>query len=65
VIFNPIVHEENENLSDLNLREIATLAPLLVLVFWIGFYPDKFLNILNASVEHLIEPLQTFQIAMK
>jgi NADH-quinone oxidoreductase subunit M len=65
VIFNPIVHEENENLSDLNLREIATLAPLLVLVFWIGFYPDTFLNILNASVEHLIEPLQTFQIAMK
>jgi NADH-quinone oxidoreductase subunit M len=65
VIFNPIVHEENENLSDLNLREIATLAPLLVLVFWIGFYPDTFLNILNASVEHLIEPLQTFQVAMK
>jgi NADH-quinone oxidoreductase subunit M len=65
VIFNPMVHKENESLTDLNLREIVTLAPLVVLVFWIGFYPDPFLNILNASVEHLIAPLQEFQVAMK
>jgi NADH-quinone oxidoreductase subunit M len=64
VIFNPVVHKENEGLSDLNLREIATLAPLLILVFWIGLYPDPFLNILHASVEHLIEPLKAFEIAL-
>jgi NADH-quinone oxidoreductase subunit M len=60
-----MVHKENESLPDLNLREIVTLAPLVILVFWIGFYPDPFLNILNASVEHLIAPLQEFQVAMK
>lgn len=64
VIFNPMVIKENEKLTDLNLREFATLLPLLVLVFWIGFYPAPFLDILNASVQHLIEPLQAFQVAV-
>jgi NADH-quinone oxidoreductase subunit M len=64
VIFNKITHEENAALTDLNLREIATLLPLVILVFWIGFYPAPFLDILGASVEHLLEPLQAVQIAM-
>ncbi len=64
VIFNPMVCKENEGLSDLTFREIATLVPLLILVFWIGFHPDPFLNILNASVEHLVAPLQGFQVAL-
>jgi NADH-quinone oxidoreductase subunit M len=64
VIFNPLVHEENKSLSDLTTREIATLVPLVLLVFWIGFYPDTFLHILNASVVHLVEPLQSTRMAM-
>ncbi|MEK6777697.1 MAG: NADH-quinone oxidoreductase subunit M [bacterium] len=64
VIFNPMVIKENQKLTDLNLREFATLLPLLILVFWIGFYPAPFLDILNASVQHLIEPLQAFQVVM-
>ena len=40
---------------DLNLREVITLLPLFVLVFWIGFYPNTFLEYLHASVEHLIQ----------
>ncbi len=64
VIFHQITHEENKTLSDLNVREIATLLPLVILVFWIGFYPAPFLDILDASVRHLLEPLQAVQIAM-
>jgi NADH-quinone oxidoreductase subunit M len=40
---------------DLNLREVITLVPLVVFIFWIGFYPDTFLSYMHSSVEHLIE----------
>jgi len=40
---------------DLNLREVATLIPLVVLIFWIGVYPDTFLSYMHSSVEHLLE----------
>ncbi|MBF0308814.1 MAG: NADH-quinone oxidoreductase subunit M [Magnetococcales bacterium] len=54
VVFGVITHEENKNLADLSMREVALFAPLLVLVFWIGFYPAPFLDVMHASVENLI-----------
>jgi NADH-quinone oxidoreductase subunit M len=42
-------------LVDLNLREIITLAPLLVFVFWIGLGPAPFLDVMHTSVAHLLE----------
>ena len=45
--------------KDLGLREILTLAPLLVFVFWIGLHPEPFTRVLDASVKHLLE--QTHQ----
>jgi NADH-quinone oxidoreductase subunit M len=41
-------------IADLNLREIATLAPLLVFVFWIGLHPQPFVNVMHVSVQHLL-----------
>jgi NADH-quinone oxidoreductase subunit M len=40
--------------SDLGTRELITLLPLLVLVFWIGFYPNTFLGFMDVSVQNLI-----------
>ena len=45
---------DHAGLTDLNLREIVTLAPLLVFVFWIGLHPAPFLNVMHASVQHLL-----------
>jgi NADH-quinone oxidoreductase subunit M len=42
-------------LVDLNLREIITLAPLLIFVFWIGLGPKPFLEVMHTSVAHLLE----------
>jgi len=50
----PIKHEENRALLDLNPREIITLLPLLVLMFWIGLYPAPFLNLLNPTVTQIL-----------
>ena len=48
-------------LSDLNTREIVTLAPLLLLVFWIGLAPKPFINVIHASVAHLLEQVNGMQ----
>ena len=45
--------------TDMNSREIATLLPLLVLVFWIGFYPQPFLDRMRASVAHLVSEMSS------
>jgi NADH-quinone oxidoreductase subunit M len=47
--------EENRLLKDLNWREIATLAPLLILIFWIGLYPKPFFNIIEPAINKLLE----------
>ncbi|MGH7232247.1 MAG: NADH-quinone oxidoreductase subunit M [Nitrospiraceae bacterium] len=42
-------------LADLNGREMITLAPLVVLVFWIGLYPNPILVPMHRSVNNLVE----------
>ena len=42
-------------LYDLELREIATLMPLVMLVLLIGFQPGIPLSYMHVSVEHLLE----------
>jgi NADH-quinone oxidoreductase subunit M len=41
-------------LRDLDQRELLTLAPLVVLVFWIGLFPDPVLTRMHVSVEKVI-----------
>ena len=36
-------------------RELAAILPLAVFVLWVGLYPKPFLNIIDASVKHLLE----------
>ena len=51
---NPITQS---SLVDLDSREIATLAPLVVLVLLIGLQPNILLSYMHVSVEHLLEQL--------
>jgi NADH-quinone oxidoreductase subunit M len=46
---------DHSALKDLNLREVLTLAPLLLFVFWIGLKPAPFTRIIHASVDRLLE----------
>jgi NADH-quinone oxidoreductase subunit M len=54
VMFGPLVHEENRRLADLTPRELTVLIPLLVLIVWIGLYPEPFLKPTEASVKQLL-----------
>ena len=51
-------------LADMNLREMATLLPLAILVFWIGLFPNPLLTSMHASVNHLIEHLDRENTAL-
>jgi NADH-quinone oxidoreductase subunit M len=55
VMFGPVTQFANEDLPDLNLREYATLVPLVILAFWIGIYPKPFFAIIDKPVQRIVE----------
>ena len=44
-------------LPDLSLRETVTLAPLAILIFWVGLYPGPLMEMMDASVTHLVQKM--------
>lgn len=47
---------------DISFLEGAVLVPIVVLVFWMGIYPDSFLKWSNKSIEHLVENKSTYEL---
>jgi NADH-quinone oxidoreductase subunit M len=64
LFLGPADKEENRSLKDLNWREIVTMAPLVVFIFWIGLYPKPFFNLMAPSVEKLVAVVQTAAMAV-
>ncbi|CQD08806.1 NADH dehydrogenase subunit M [Mycobacterium lentiflavum] len=46
------VAEGNERITDLRLRELVVVAPLMALLFVLGVYPKPVLDIINPAVDH-------------
>ncbi|KLN61490.1 NADH-quinone oxidoreductase chain 13 [Kiloniella spongiae] len=59
VIFGKLEKDDVKALLDLNWREKAVFAPLIVLTLWMGIYPPSFLDIMSASVSNLITNYET------
>jgi NADH-quinone oxidoreductase subunit M len=55
VFFGPLNNPKNEHLEDLNVRETVALAPLIALIFVIGFFPGLFLDRMHDSVSGALE----------
>lgn len=64
VWFGKVTHSENAELKDLSAREILTLAPFIILIFWIGIFPGHFLKLTHASTAHLTEMIDKNQREM-
>src|SRR5436190_4137140 len=58
VIYNPLTDHQNEKLTDLSVRELAVLVPLLVCILWLGIYPQPFLRRMEPSARQLIEQVR-------
>jgi NADH-quinone oxidoreductase subunit M len=50
VFFGPLTNPKNKHLKDITPRETLALAPLVVMVFVIGFFPNLFLDRMKDSV---------------
>jgi NADH-quinone oxidoreductase subunit M len=59
VAYGGTKNPDHSLLKDLGLREILTLTPLLVFVFWIGLHPEPFTRVMDASVKRLMERSQS------
>jgi NADH-quinone oxidoreductase subunit M len=50
-------------LRDLTQRELATLVPLALLVFWIGLYPNPLVSRMHQSVTKTIDSMSRAKVA--
>ena len=57
VFQGPLTSEPNRTMPDINLREVAMLAPLLALIVFIGVYPKPFLDRINPAAEKVVQQL--------
>ncbi|MEW6567370.1 MAG: NADH-quinone oxidoreductase subunit M [Chloroflexota bacterium] len=65
LFLGPLDKPENRGLKDLHWREILVLAPLILLIFWIGLYPRPFFDLMSPSVQHLLGTLQAAALAAR
>jgi len=58
VMHGPITNQKILSFKDINKREIGYLVPIIILMFWMGIYPQTFLRKMDASVSNLVNRIQ-------
>ncbi len=58
VFFGEVTNDENRKLVDLSGREIAVMAPLVIMIFWIGLYPKPFLDRIEPTAKVYLERIE-------
>jgi NADH-quinone oxidoreductase subunit M len=58
VVWGKVVNEKNKDLKDLSSREIFIFAPLILFIFWIGLYPNTFLDKTRATSENFVAMME-------
>ena len=58
VIFGLLEKEDLRTIADMNRREIAVFAPLLVVTILMGVWPAPFLDVMHLAVEGMVGDMQ-------
>jgi NADH-quinone oxidoreductase subunit M len=53
-----VPNEKVQKFKDLDLREIIVLVPIIIMIFWIGIYPDTFLSRMQESINMVLSYLR-------
>ena len=68
VFFGPageLVNDHHHPLHDVNLREIVVMAPLVVLIFWMGLFPNHFLDWSKPSIDLLVKTRDNYRLVVQ
>ena len=55
--------QKSKNL-DINKREFVVMAPFVVLVFWMGLFPNHFLDWSRSSIDHLVKNRGSYELSV-
>ena len=58
IIYNPLDKSDNEQLTDLNWREIGLLVPVLAAILWLGIYPKPILSRMEAATTAFVQSVE-------
>ncbi|MCB0319907.1 MAG: hypothetical protein KDD60_03215, partial [Bdellovibrionales bacterium] len=56
-MFGELDSARNGDLTDINARELVAIAPLFILVFVMGVYPQPFLRVMEPTVEKYVRDM--------
>jgi NADH-quinone oxidoreductase subunit M len=62
VMQGPITNDRILSFKDMNIREIVYLAPIVIMMFWMGIYPQTFLRKMDVSVTNLLNQVNKKEI---
>jgi NADH-quinone oxidoreductase subunit M len=63
VVFGTITRDDVRRMLDLSWREKAVFAPLILVVLWMGLYPNSFLGPIRVSADHLVQQVAAARAA--
>ncbi len=63
IFFGELTIEANAEMADVNGREFLLMAPLVVLMFVLGFFPNPFLRQTEPTTEFLLDTIEEKRVA--
>ena len=61
----PLVSDEQHPLHDLNIREITVMVPLVIMIFWMGLFPNNFIDWSKASINYLVTHRTSYSLEVR
>jgi NADH-quinone oxidoreductase subunit M len=58
VMLGPLNNPQNKKLSDVTIREIGVLLPMLAMAFWLGVMPSTFLKDIDPAVQKTLTAIK-------